>query len=107
MPVTYQEYLEDPRAFDALQRRVSRLRMPYGEVDHGKQRAVGLTQNIGIDSARRPPWSRATPPGNSELGEGLRSPCYADDGGGQGEDQRVNARIKKGAVNRKQLPADV
>jgi hypothetical protein len=26
MPVTYQEYLEDPHAFDPLQRRVSRLR---------------------------------------------------------------------------------
>jgi hypothetical protein len=26
MPVTYQEYLEDPHAFDPVQRRISRLR---------------------------------------------------------------------------------
>jgi hypothetical protein len=36
MPVTYQEYLDDPDASAPPQRRVSRLRDTLGEVDHGK-----------------------------------------------------------------------
>jgi hypothetical protein len=37
MPVTYQAYLEDPDAFEPMQRRVAPLVALYGEGDHGKR----------------------------------------------------------------------
>jgi hypothetical protein len=41
MPVSYQEYLKDSRAFDPLQRRVSRLHDALWRGSHG-QRACNL-----------------------------------------------------------------